>query len=248
MKILVCRTNRADEATIAEHARTSAPLVNAQVDIVALESGPDWTVCQYDAGLIAQGMYVEGEKAEAAEYDAYIVGSCSDSNARGLKELMGKTVVVEPGAAAMSIASFIADTFSVITVEERGIRALVMNSARRLGVEHKLVSIKGVQSATEIVFPTDEEHVQHEARLMVDAAKEAVEEDGAEAVIFYSISYRERGVIEVGRKMLDEEGYADLPLVDPACVALNYAHLLVTCGLTQSKLSYPYPPSTAIRK
>ena len=83
---------------------------------------------------------------------------------------------------------------------------------------------------------------------MVDAAKEAVDVDGADAVIFYSISYRERGVIELGRQMLDDEGYADVPLVDPACVALNYARMLVTCGLKQSKLSYPLPPTAARRK
>jgi allantoin racemase len=248
MKILICRTNRADEETIAEHIRTSRPLVDAEVDVVALKTGPDWTVCEYDAGLIAIGMYDEAEKAEEAGYDAYMVGSCSDSNARGIKELLSNTAVVEPGAAAMSVASFIADSFSVITVQERGIKALVMKSAQRLGLESKLASIRYVQSATEVVFPTDAEHVQFEARQMVDAAKAAVEEDGAEAVIFYSISYRERGVIELGREMLDAEGYEDLPLIDPACVALNYARLLVSCGLKQSKLSYPTPPTAAIRK
>jgi hypothetical protein len=48
--------------------------------------------------------------------------------------------------------------------------------------------------------------------------------------------------------MLDNEGYADLPLVDPACAALNYARLLVTCGLKQSKLTYGTPPTSARRK
>jgi len=248
MKIVICRTNWADEATIDEHIRTSRPLVDAEVDVIALETGPDWTVCEYDAGLIANGMFAEAEKAQEAGYDAYIVGSCSDSNARAIKELLDTTVVVEPGAAAMSVASFISDSFSVITVKEPGIRAMVMKSVQRLGLESKLASIRHVQSATEVVFPTSEENVQHEAREMVEAAKSAVEQDGAEAVIFYSISYRERGVIEIARKMLDEEGYSNLPLIDPAAVALNYARLLVDCGLRQSKISYPTPPAAAIRK
>ena len=248
VKILICRTNWADEATIEEHKRTSRPLVDAQVDVVALETGPDWTVCEYDAGLIAVGMFNEAERASAEGYDAYMVGSCSDSNARGLKELLDDVVVVEPGAAAMSVANFIADSFSVITVQERGIKAMVMKSAQRLGLESKLASIKYVQSATEVVFPSDEDHVRHEARQMVDAAKEAVDEDGAEAVIFYSISYRERGVVQLARQMLDDEGYEDLPLVDPAAVTLNYAKMLVDVGLMQSKISYPTPPAAAVRR
>ena len=35
---------------------------------------------------------------------------------------------------------------------------------------------------------------------------------------------------------------------DPAAVALNYARLLVTCGLKQSKLTYGTPPTSARRK
>jgi allantoin racemase len=248
MKIIICRTNWADEETIEEHQRTSAPLVDADLKIVALQKGPDWTVCEYDAGLIAREMYEVAEEAEKDNYDAFVVGSCSDSNARGIKELISDMVIVEPGAAALSVASFIADKFSVLTVKEPGIRAMVMKSVQRLGVESKLASIRHVQSATEVVFPTDEEHRQHEARQMVEAAKKAVDEDGAEAVIFYSISYRERGVVEIAREMLDNEGYADLPLVDPACAALNYARLLVTCGLKQSKLTYGTPPTSARRK
>ena len=136
MKIIICRTNWADEKTIEEHQRTSAPLVDADLKIVALQKGPDWTVCEYDAGLIAREMY---EVAEAAEkdYDAFIVGSCSDSNARGIKELISDMVIVEPGAAALSVASFIADKFSVLTVKEPGIRAMVMKSVQRLGLESK---------------------------------------------------------------------------------------------------------------
>ena len=248
MKFIICRTNRADEETIRQHVATSQPLVDAQVDVVALTRGPDWTVSEYDAGLIAPEMFEVAEQAEKDGYDAYIVGSCSDSNARGLKELTSKMVIVEPGAAAMSVASFLVDRFSILTVKEPNIRAMIMKSADRLAVKSKLVSIKYVQPATEVVFPSDEEQRQNEARQMVEAAKDAADNDGAEAVIFYSLSYRERGIVPMGREMLDAEGYKDLLIIDPAASALNYARMLVTCGLSQGKLAYPPPPSTAIRK
>ena len=242
MKILICRTNRATEEVLQMQRDTFSPLVDAEVVVTALSKGPDFTVSEYDEGLIAPEMFKVAKEAEDQGYDAFIVGSCCDANARPIKELTSKMAIVEPGGAAMHVAAFLVDKFSVLTIKEPNMRAMIDKSAHRLGIASKLASIHLVQPAADVAIRTDDEMRSRVSQEMAEAAKKACDDHGAQAVVMYSLAYQRLGIVDRVRKILAQDGYEDMLVIDPAAVSLNFARMLVSCGLSQGKLSFPRPP------
>jgi allantoin racemase len=45
---------------------------------------------------------------------------------------------------------------------------------------------------------------------------------------------------------LEEQGIADVPVIDPAVLAVKIAEVLVDTGLSHSKRTYPRPPEKEI--
>ena len=243
MKIIMNRTNRASQEIVSNMQKVGSGLVDEEVVCVAVTTGPDRTITYYDEGLIAREMFEIAQRAESEGFDAYIVGSCCDANERGLKEITQKMVVVEPGAAAMSVAAFLSDRFSVLCVEDPRLRSMAEASIQRLGISSKVASIRSFipQAAGEWVDQSNREYVSQMAEAIADGAKKACDEDGAHAVILYSLSYAELGVVEPVKEILERDGYGDLLVIDPTVVCLNYARMLVSCGLKHSKLSFRTP-------
>jgi allantoin racemase len=77
------------------------------------------------------------------------------------------------------------------------------------------------------------------ARRLVEEGRKAVEEDGAEALIFGCTGLM--GCAAGLRDGLLEKGI-DVPVIDPIPTAVSMAAGLVRAGLTQSRTTYPAPP------
>jgi len=72
---------------------------------------------------------------------------------------------------------------------------------------------------------------------MIEAAVKAVEEDGANVIVFGCTGMR-----RYAERIAEEMKKYGVPLVEPLSAAVNVAVALVRLGLSQSKVSYPVPP------
>ena len=53
------------------------------------------------------------------------------------------------------------------------------------------------------------------------------------------------GMAQAVRDRLVQHGY-DVPVIDPAIMAIKMAAVLVDVGLSHSKLAYPFPPEKPV--
>ncbi len=80
-------------------------------------------------------------------------------------------------------------------------------------------------------------------RMLTEQALLAVEEDGADAIIFGCTGML--GCAEAVREGLLTRGY-DVPVIDPVPYAIRLAAALVRAGLSHSRITYPTPPSKPV--
>ena len=78
---------------------------------------------------------------------------------------------------------------------------------------------------------------------MVQKAVEAIEQDGAHVIVLGCTGLA--GLDQQVQNGLREKGY-DIPVIDPASIALKVAEAIVDAKLTHSKRTYPYPPAKEI--
>jgi len=78
---------------------------------------------------------------------------------------------------------------------------------------------------------------------MVDQAAEAIEKDGAHVIVLGCTGLA--GLDQQVENGLREKGH-DVPVIDPASIALKIAEALVDAKLAHSKRTYPFPPAKEI--
>ena len=244
-KILVCRPNIGKDK-IGAQKEAFEKLVDAQVDIDALDCGPEWSDTAWDELLIGREMVAKAQKAEKDGYDAFITGSSVDHCLNALKEMVN-IPVVGPSEASFIVAAFLAEKFSTVTIDSPNQRQMILRSLYRLGLQSKLASIRLAVSGELIIRHTPKDY-DTIGRILAEESKKAVDEDGAQAVIVGTLGFERVGA-ETGRSTFDrakeiliKDGYGDIPIIPIAKVALNFAKMLSECGLTQSKRTFTPPP------
>jgi allantoin racemase len=138
----------------------------------------------------------------------------------------------------MHIAAMLGHKFSVVTILDRLIPA-VDHHATRTGLTGQLASVRPVN------IPVLE--LDDHARLLsalVDESVKAVREDGAHVIIFGCTGMA--GLAKEVEEGLRKEGITDVPVIDPAILALKIAEALADMGLSHSKRTYPAPPEKEI--
>jgi allantoin racemase len=130
-------------------------------------------------------------------------------------------------------ASLLSDRWSVVTVLER-LGPMVRHNARKLGLIENLASVRAV----DIPVLSLEDTGMLKDRLL-EQAKTAVREDGAEAIVLGCT-----GMLGLARDLMTDLTDAGLPVpvVDPTAAAIGYLQLLIRAGLVHSKRAYPAPP------
>lgn len=192
------------------------------------EGGPASIESMWEEYLSVPGIMELAGELEREGFDAIVPGCFADPGIDGIRELVS-IPVVGPGATSMLVAANLGHRFSIVTVLENVVRPLE-NLALLTGVASKLASVR------QIGIPVLELNRDPEATFqrLIDVSRETIEKDRADVLILGcgTMSFRSAELQEA----------VGVPVVNPLQVALRTAEMLVACGLSHSKLSYPVPP------
>jgi allantoin racemase len=168
---------------------------------------------------------------EREGFDAIVPGCFGDPGIDGVRELV-EIPVVGPGATSMLVAANLGHRFAVVTVLESVLRPLE-NLATLTGVAAKLAAVR------QIGIPVLELNRDRDATFahLVKVSRRTIDEDRADVLVLGcgTLSFRAAELQEI----------VGVPVINPLQVALRTAEMLVACGLSHSKRSYPLPPKLA---
>jgi allantoin racemase len=174
----------------------------------------------YDEALAVPGLLQEIRQGEAEGMQAAIV-ACFDDTGLDAARAMASIPVIGICEAALSLAGFIAQRFTVVTTTERS-RVPVENLVERYGMRLRA----RVRAAGIPVLSLDDPASTAVATLRGEIAR-ALAEDGAEAIVLGCA-----GMADLAARLQREFG---VPVIDGVGAAVKQAEALVALGLTTSK-------------
>lgn len=193
--------------------------------------GPASIESMYEEYLEAAELMELVPALEREGFDAVVPGCFGDPGLDGARELVS-IPVVGPGSTAMLVAANLGHRFGIVTILESVVRPLE-NLAMLTGVRDKLATVRAIG------VPVLELNNDKDAtfRRLVEVSQRVLDEDRADVLVLGcgTLSFR-------ATELQDALG---VPVVNPLRVALRTAEMLVACGLSHSKRSYPTPPKLA---
>ena len=214
---------RLHEELLAEIAHDAVEVV--QVDLP--EVGVTSISGSYDSDRVAPAHTAAAIRAEADGFDAVAMGCLCQPGVSAAREVL-KIPAVGETSAAMHLASLVAPRFSCLVPGEFDgeVDRIVAEIARQDGFGDQLASVRRVP-ATSLDFSvqSDEEAM---VPSMLAAAKAAIEEDGAQAIVGY-------GGLSIYREL---RRVLAVPVISPIQASVIVAEMLVRIGISQSKLAY----------
>ncbi|MER8663373.1 aspartate/glutamate racemase family protein [Mesorhizobium sp. M1148] len=228
MQILVVNPNTTASMTetIAAAARAVA---GAGTEVIAVTSsmGPASIEGYYDEALAVPGLLMEIAAGERAGAKAAII-ACFDDTGLDAARAMASIPVIGICEAALSVASYIAQRFTVVTTTERS-RVPVEGLVHRYGMAGRA----RVRAADIPVLSLEDAASGAVEKLRAEIAR-AIAEDRAEAIVLGCA-----GMADLAHRLQQE---FDLPVIDGVGAALKQAEALVALGLSTSKRgSYASP-------
>jgi allantoin racemase len=232
-RILILNPNTSESATryMEEECRKIAapgteilaanPKAKEGCNIPTILSYVDSAICAVETIKVAW--------EERNSYDGVIVAGFSDPGLDALKEILDKPAL-GIGEAAYHAASMLGHRFSVLTTTPKwtppkedyiktvGLESKVASIVAHGGFEEELPNFKTGSTEWKEVL----------TKRFVSAAKIAIEQDGAEAIILGGGSY-----IGFADRLQRELG---APVIEPTAVALKYMEGFLRLGLVQSKV------------
>lgn len=198
-----------------------------------IDRGPGSIECEYEAAMSVPDTVRLIVEAERAGVDAVVIDCMGDPGLRAARECV-RIPVLGPCQTAMHVAAMLGHRFSVVTVLRR-LKPSFENAATLHGLATRMASCRAVDIP---VLALKADMGATRAALVEEAAK-AVENDGAEAVIFGCTGLL--GCAGAVRDGLLARGI-DIPVIDPIPTAVQMGAALVRAGLSQSHLTFPLPP------
>jgi allantoin racemase len=221
VQILVVNPNTTASMTetIAAAARAVA---GAWTEVVAVTSsmGPASIEGYYDEALAVPGLLMEIAAGERAGAQAAII-ACFDDTGLDAARAMASIPVIGICEAALSVASYIAQRFTVVTTTERS-RVPVEGLVQRYGMAGRA----RVRAADIPVLSLEDTTSSAVEKLRAEIAR-AIEEDRAEAIVLGCA-----GMADLAHQLQDE---FDLPVIDGVGAAVKQAEALIALGLSTSK-------------
>ncbi|MER8652458.1 aspartate/glutamate racemase family protein [Mesorhizobium sp. M0586] len=221
MQILVVNPNTTASMTetIAAAARAVA---GAGTEVIAVTSsmGPASIEGYYDEALAVPGLLMEIAAGERAGAQAAII-TCFDDTGLDAARAMASIPVIGICEAALSVASYIAQRFTVVTTTERS-RVPVEGLVQRYGMAGRA----RVRAADIPVLSLEDAASGAVEKLRAEIAR-AIAEDRAEAIVLGCA-----GMADLAHRLQQE---FDLPVIDGVGAALKQAEALIALGLSTSK-------------
>jgi allantoin racemase len=194
---------------------------NTQVIALNPESGPRSIECVYDELLSSAGT-IEVALQNIDNFDGFVIACYSDHpTVYALREITDKPVI-GIAEASMYIACMLGYKFSVVTTNDEW-EPLLWDAVKHYGLAERCASVRTTGMAV-LALESDEEA---EYKNVLDAAKMAMLEDGAEVICLGC----------AGMSGLDKRLEAELriPVVDGVVGALKLLEGLVGYGVHTSK-------------
>lgn len=221
---------------LAECEQEYALVAGARTDLshVFLDDGPAAIESEYDEAMALPDLMRKVQQAERDGMQAIIINCASDPGLDAAREL-ASVPVIGVAQAAFSLATQLAQRFSVVAILERD-RPDLDRLFRLYGVLDRVASVRVMD------MPVLELARQRDRAIeaMADAALEALRQDHAEAITFDCTGLS--GIVPQIRQRLVAAGF-DVPVINPVAAAVKLAESLVELGLCHSKLTYPDPPA-----
>lgn len=153
-------------------------LPGTEVEVRSLKRGPHHLEYHYYGALVLPDVLHMLREAEAEGFDAAVVGCFYDPGLKEAREVVTSMPVIFPAETCSYLAATMADKFSVLVGRRKWVPAM-REIIERYGLGGKLASFKILEMGV-LDFQKDPPETE---RRMVELAREAVEKDGAEAVI-----------------------------------------------------------------
>ncbi len=229
MKIMVINPNSSLDMT--NHIRKALEGIKrpeTELIVTCPDKGPVAIDSAYDETLAAFYSIDLVKKANAENYDAIIIACFSDPGLIAMKEI-SNILVVGIQEASLHAASMLGNKFTILTPSKKRIPSKY-NDVWHNKLSNNLASVRELgMSVTE----TDEKPDLAQKRIM-EVARQAVEEDGAEVIILGCagmVGYAEKAAKEL-----------NIVVIDPTSLAFKYAEAMIEAGIKQSKRAlYAYP-------
>jgi allantoin racemase len=201
-----------------------------EVVVEPTAKGPAAIESAHDAGLVVPELIRLAPNAQKRGFDAIIIGCYSDPGIDALREVL-TIPVIGPGAASLHLAAQLGTRLSVLTPSGRGY-GRVAARLRALGLSPLLASVRGIGLSV-MDLATQKPGALDKA---ADAARIAVEQDGADVLVLGCMSMAFLpGICEsLGERV-------GVPVVNPVVAALKMAETVVSMKLAHSKAAWPVP-------
>ena len=165
-------------------------------------------------------------------FDAVVIGCFYDPVLIEAREISGNAVVVAPCHSSLEIVSNLANRFSVIVGRNKWVNRM-QSKVSEYGYNHQLASFKSIEASVHDL-QTDESISQR----MIDAAKDAVSNDGAEAIVL--------GCTQSFGFYKELQNIIEIPVIDCALAAVKRAEQLAEtkqlCDWAPSRVGSCEPP------
>ncbi len=222
MRILVINPNTTQAMTddIANAARAAAA-PDTDIDCVSPEHGPR-SIEGYTDEVLAAYHLVDLVAQTKGRYDGYVIACFGDPAIAACREI-SDVPVVGIAEAAFHMASLVAYKWSIVTVLPR-VKPFMEEVVHRNGMEHRCASIR----CTPLTVLEIEEDIERTKRMMLDEARDAIANDGAEAILLGCA-----GLGPIDKTMQEALG---VPVFDGTACAVKLLEGLHGYGVTTAKV------------
>jgi allantoin racemase len=184
----------------------------------------------HDMLLMEWTVFQAGITAEEEGYAGVLIDTVSDSGLRALRSRLS-IPVVGPGEAAFATAMMLGKRFTILTMWDKWF-PLYEKTLTEYGWWDRVASLRSIDTRPDVteLLAGKEEVIFEKLR---EEAKAAIEEDGADVIALGSTTMHQSAAYLAS--------VLPVPVINPGQVAYKQLELLLTCGLTHSKIAFPAP-------